>query len=111
MGLDYFVVDIETCPIKLQGVLDLDEEEMKKLLNPIDSRIVSIGLRYNGEDFIFHEEDEKEMLVKFWEKWKAIKSEKRDSKVVGFNIKIFDLPFIVARSFIHNVKISSFFLR
>jgi hypothetical protein len=50
------------------------------------------------------------MLHDFWTEWESI-SKGRDMQVVGFNITNFDLPFIVARSFIHDVPISPFLLK
>jgi len=41
--MTFFCVDVETCPIDLEAALKMGEEERKKLLNPIDSRIVAIG--------------------------------------------------------------------
>jgi uncharacterized protein len=110
MGEEYFVIDIETCPIDMDSYNKLDEEERKKLLNPIDSKIVAIGIRYNFENIIISRKNEKEILVSFWNKWKELKKN-ITIKIVGFNVKNFDLPFIVSRSFIHNVSVSSFLLK
>src|SRR3989338_5513821 len=104
-----FILDIETCPIKMEGYFELPEEEQKKLLNPIDSRIVAIGIRANGKDIILMEEDEKKMLNDFWWEWKKALSP--SLQVVGFNIAHFDIPFLVTRSFIHNVPIVPFTLK
>ncbi|HLD86702.1 MAG TPA: ribonuclease H-like domain-containing protein [Candidatus Nanoarchaeia archaeon] len=109
MTADHFILDIETCPIKMEGYFGLPEEEQKKLLNPIDSRIVAIGIRVNGKDIIFQEEDEKKMLNDFWWEWKKALSP--SFQVVGFNCAHFDIPFLVTRSFIHNVPIVPFTLK
>jgi uncharacterized protein YprB with RNaseH-like and TPR domain len=105
----YFVIDIETCPIDLDKYFSLDEEGKKKLLNPIDSRIVAIGLKYSGENKIISGK-EKKMLEDFWLEWKLIKKNPL-VKVVGFNINSFDIPFLVTRSLIHNVPIIPFTLK
>ena len=110
-NMGYFIVDIETCPIDLDNYQKLDEEEKKKKLNPIDSKIVAIGLRYAGKDIIFSDEDEKKILEDFWLEWKSIKKSNFNIQVVGFNINNFDLPFLVTRSFIHNVIISPFTIK
>jgi len=108
---DYFVVDIETCPADLDGCQKLDEEERKKLINPIDSRIIAIGLRHNGKNLIFAEGSEKRMLEQFWDEWMAIKQENPYSKIVGFNIKDFDLPFLISKSLVNNIVISPFLIK
>jgi hypothetical protein len=69
----YMVVDIETCPINPENVKDLPEEDQKKLINPVDSKIVAIGMRVNGTNTIFFSEDEKTMLQDFWLEWKTTK--------------------------------------
>ena len=91
MNRKYIILDIETCPISLENYFEKDEEEKLKLLNPIDSRIVAIGLRFENVNYIFQSEDEKEILSKFWEKWKEIKLGSALIPVVGFNITSFDI--------------------
>ena len=93
----YFVVDVETCPIDLDGyfLLETDEEKIKKL-NPIDSKIIAIGIRNRGESKIFSG-DEKDILTKFWSEWKKLKYGSPSILLVGFNVTNFDIPFIVAR--------------
>lgn len=106
----YFIIDIEVCPIYLEKYEELSEEQRIKLLNPIDSKIIALGIRYNGQNRVFLGEDEKKLLEDFWNEWKSIK--KNDSiKVVGFNINNFDLPFITTRSLICNVIISPFLIK
>jgi DNA polymerase elongation subunit (family B) len=108
---NYFIVDIETCPINLEGYNNLEEEEKTKLINPIDSKIIALGIRYKNENKIFMNEKEKEILSEFWNEWDKIKKENPSSIIVGFNIINFDLPFITSRSFIHNIKIIPFILK
>ena len=107
----YFVVDVETCPIDLDGyfLLETDEEKIKKL-NPIDSKIIAIGIRNRGESKIFSG-DEKDILTKFWSEWKKLKYGSPSILLVGFNVTNFDIPFIVARSFINNIEIVPFSLK
>ena len=107
----YFIVDIETCPIDLENYNSLNEEEKLKLINPIDSKIIALGIRYKNKTEIFISADEKKILEEFWSEWKRIKQENQNSLAVGFNIIRFDIPFIVARSFINNVEIVPFMLK
>jgi len=107
----YMVVDIETCPINLKGYFEKEEEDKLKLLNPIDSRIVAIGIRVNSVNKVFNSNNEKELLEDFWREWKEIKQGSPLVPVIGFNITQFDIPFIVTRSFILGVKIESFSLK
>ncbi len=106
----YFIVDIETSPIDLEGYFSLEEEDRKKKLNPIDSKIIAIGIRNRGENKLFLGE-EKEILVKFWSEWKKLRFGNPNILLVGFNVTNFDVPFVVVRSFIHNIEIVPFSLK
>jgi hypothetical protein len=108
--MEYIIIDTETCPIKLENYPALSEAEKKKLMNPIDSKLIAVGLRFNSKNLIIQNENERIMLEEFWKELKEIRKEK-ETKIVGFNIKDFDLPFLVTRSFINNVKITPFILR
>ncbi len=107
---DYLILDVESCPNNLKGYDTLSEEDKLKLLNPIDSRIVALGVRHKGEDTIILAGDEKKMLEEFWILWKKKMMGDPTLKVVGFNIKEFDIPFIVTRSFINDVEVFPFTL-
>lgn len=107
----YFIVDIETVPINLDTYFSKEENERLEFLNPMDSKIFAIGIRYNEKNILISGDDEKEVLEKFWEKWRQISIESKVTNVVGFNIIRFDMPFITARSFINNVKIKPFNLK
>ena len=109
MTINYFIIDIETCPINIESYKNKNEEERIKLLNPIDSKIIAIGIRHSTANQIFFSENEKEILEKFWEEWRKIKKENPNAQIYGFSILNFDIPFLVARSFINNVAIPSFF--
>ena len=106
---NYFIVDVETCPMDMQKHDALPEEVRKQLLNPIDSRAVAMGIRRNGSDTIFSGQDEKKLLEGFWAEWRKVRE--GGAFIVGFNLLSFDIPFIVTRSFIHQVKISPFNLK
>ena len=105
---NYFVIDIETCPINIELYKNKNEEERLKLLNPIDSKVIAIGIRHSAQNQIFFSENEKEILQNFWEEWRKIKQENPNAQIYGFSILNFDIPFLVARSFINNVTIPSF---
>ncbi|MBI2668061.1 ribonuclease H-like domain-containing protein [Candidatus Woesearchaeota archaeon] len=105
---NYFIIDIETCPLNIEEYLSLEEEERTKLLNPIDSKIIALGIRYKNQNIIFMDEDENKILKEFWSEWKRIKDEDKNNIVVGFNLNNFDLSFITSRSFINNVQIAPF---
>jgi len=103
---DYIIFDIETCPLNLEGYDSLTEAEKGKLINPIDSRIVAIGVRHNGEDFVWCEDSEAVMLVSFWQFIEeSLRATNYQAKLVGFNVKEFDLPFLITRSFVNNIEI------
>src|SRR3989338_6550604 len=106
---NYFVIDIETCPMDMQKHDSLPEEERKQLINPIDSKAVAIGIRRNGSDIIFSGQDEKKLLEDFWAEWR--KARETGAFIVGFNLLSFDIPFLVTRSFIHKVPIAPFNLQ
>lgn len=109
--MSYAIVDIETCPLNLEGYFELDEETQKTLLNPIDSRIVAVGIKYEGKDRIMLSGNEKELLHQFWNEWREIKKGDSSAKIIGFNIKNFDLPFLTARSFINDIVIEPFLIK
>src|SRR3989344_486935 len=110
--MGYFYFDIGTCPLNKEEYLSRDEEGRKKLLNPIDSRIVAIGLRAAGKDTaILQEEDEKKMIDSFWHEFGAFRKLNPFGKLTGFNVKDFDLPFLVTRSFITGSVVVPFTLK
>ncbi len=109
--MDFVVIDVETCPVDKEKYLSLEEDGRKKFLNPIDSRIVAIGLKHSEKTVILMDADEKQMLEEFWAELTKFQKGNPSKKIVGFNIKDFDLPFLVTRSFIHNVKITPFLLK
>lgn len=108
---DYFIIDIETAPIDIITYQELNEEERLKKLNPIDSRIIAIGLRYNNTNYIFNDNDEKNLIEKFWQTWRLTKRSNPSFNVVGFNVSNFDIPFLITRSFINDIVIEPFTLK
>lgn len=112
--MNYLYVDIETVPVDKEKHLSYDEEERKKLINPIDSKIIAIGLKSSIDNkiIILQKDNEKEMLGEFWKIFSDFRNNSGlTNRVVGFNIKSFDISFIVTRCFINNVSIVPFVLK
>lgn len=112
MEPSYFIVDIETAPLlPFDDYQRLDKENKQKLMNPHDSKIIAVGLRFHGSDHIFSGDDEKKILENFWHHLQDLLQNKQFSYLVGFNITDFDFPFLITRSCIHNVAIVPFSLK
>jgi predicted PolB exonuclease-like 3'-5' exonuclease len=109
--MEYFYLDIETVPNDKEAYLSEKEEGRKKLLNPIDSHILAIGIKKGGVEsqILYSGEDERSILQGFWSTLAMSKG--TPFRMVGFNIKEFDLPFLVTRSFLKGVKIHPFILK
>lgn len=109
--MTYIIVDIETVPMDRQEYAKRDSHAEKvKLLNPIDSKIIAIGLKKKDiEPVVIMGNDEPSLLADFWKE--IGKSKSPSTKLVGFNIKDFDIPFLVTRSFVNNVEIVPFVLK
>jgi len=112
--MNYLYLDIETVPVDKDKHQSYDEEERKKLINPIDSKIIAIGLKstIDNKIIILQKDNEKEMLEEFWKIFSDFRNNNGlTNRVVGFNIKSFDISFIVTRSFFNNVPIVPFVLK
>ncbi len=112
--MNYMYLDIETVPTDKERCLLLDEEERKKLLNPIDSKIIAIGLKTTKDNkvVILQSDDEKQMLQDFWKLFSRFRDNNGlSNKVVGFNIKDFDISFLITRSFINNIHVIPFSIK
>ncbi len=109
--MSYIVIDIETVPLDRKEYEKRESHAEKiKLLNPIDSKIIAIGLKKkDSEPVVLVGGDEAELLAEFWKE--IAKSKSLSTKLVGFNIKDFDIPFLVTRSFVANVEIVPFTLK
>ena len=105
----YAIFSIQTAPIQLQDFFELSEEEQMKKINPLDSRIISIGVLYKGNVSIFSKGPESDIIADFWSFFKNTIS--ASTQLVGFNAKQFEIPFIVTRSFILNVNVPPFSLK
>ena len=103
--MDYLFLDIETAPLEINDefvmryLMDKKLTDASRSLNPNYSKIIIIGLKYNDELKLLTGE-EKNILEEFWNFIKE-----NNSTVITHNGYKFDVPFIIVRSIINNVKI------
>lgn len=69
-------------------------------LSPIENRIVMIGIKTEKEELIITSDNEKEIIEEFWQYLK----QNNVSMLIGFNIRSFDIPFIISRTFKYGIK-------
>ncbi len=110
MPTDFLVIDIETAPV-IPTPHDMQDEERRKKINPIDSRVVAVGMMDASGSRAFMHEDEAKILRETWAAWKAFRLSNPGAPIVGFNHTSFDIPFLVTRSFILGVPIHPFSVR
>jgi|ERR1041384_445096 hypothetical protein len=72
-------------------------------LDSITGRVVAIGLLDDGGFRILHDEHEAAVLREFWNSCRGEMG--RIHEMVGFNTHLFDLPFLVRRSWKHRVSV------
>lgn len=73
-------------------------------LDALTGRVLAVGLLNEEGDFSIIGHDEEPLLLK--EFWAACRSGMgRANRMVGFNTHLFDLPFLIRRSFKHRVDI------
>ncbi|HZR17850.1 MAG TPA: ribonuclease H-like domain-containing protein [Verrucomicrobiae bacterium] len=73
-------------------------------LDPLTGRVLAIGLMTQEAQFsVIADEDEARLLQDFWRSCRGDKG--RLNRMVGFNSRSFDLPFLIRRSFKHRVDI------
>lgn len=108
------IIDLETAPLIFDRTTKIDEETGEKkdigALSPITGKITAIAWLVVGtgfEPFSVCSTDETALLTKFWQ---AITNTAQEHtlRFVGFNIKQFDMHFLLVRSLACNVKICSF---
>ena len=78
-----------------------DEYITKAALSPLTGRVLAIGVKTDGERGVFDYNDEKHTLKEFWKYF-------RHNNVaiwVGHNSNNFDWPFLIKRSWKHNITI------
>ena len=73
-------------------------------LDPLTGRVVAVGLLFENSEFlVLADEDEKALL---WGFWSVCRGEMgRINRMIGFNTRLFDLPFLIRRSFKHRVEV------
>ena len=74
-------------------------------LDPLTGRVVAVGLLYpdSGEFHVIGHEDEAATLREFWDVCRG--EQGRINQMVGFNTHLFDLPFLIRRSWKHRVPV------
>jgi 3'-5' exonuclease len=70
-------------------------------LDPLTGRVLVIGLLDQGGIRILDAEDEAELLRQFWNVCRGEMG--RVNQMVGFNTHLFDLPFLIRRSWKHRI--------
>lgn len=105
--MSYFVVDLETTPIKFEDeeILEyLIEKKFPKGIHPVFSKIIVIGLKDSSQNVIkiLRNEDEETLLKEFWE----IIENVNPDRIITWNGYSFDIPFIEVRSRLNGIKIS-----
>jgi uncharacterized protein YprB with RNaseH-like and TPR domain len=74
-------------------------------LDPLTGRVVAVGLLYpdSGEFHVIGHDDESATLREFWDVCRG--QQGRINQMVGFNTHLFDLPFLIRRSWKHRVPV------
>ncbi len=104
--MKYIFLDIETAPLEIKDdyvikyLMDKKLTDASRSLDPNYSKIIVIGVKNENNSRLFAGE-EKQILIDFWNFIKE-----NEGIVVTHNGYKFDIPFIIARSIINNVKIT-----
>jgi len=72
-------------------------------LDPLTGRVLVIGLLDQGSIRILDDVDEAELLRQFWNVCRGEMG--RLNQMVGFNTHLFDLPFLIRRSWKHRIVV------
>jgi hypothetical protein len=103
--MDYLVVDIETVPLDIKDevireyLMDKQISREMRCFNPLYSKIICIGLKpKNKESILLSGDDETKLLEEFWS------IAKEHNLFITHNGYGFDVPFIMIRSAINNIK-------
>ena len=73
-------------------------------LDPLTGRVVAIGLLFENSEFaVIGHDDEAQTLREFWEVCRGEMG--RIHRMIGFNTHLFDLPFLIRRSFKHRIEV------
>jgi DNA polymerase elongation subunit (family B) len=101
-ALDYLFKNLERDAADAEDVERRREDMVARFgLDPTTGRVIVIGLLdvETGSATVFDDDEEKELLSKFWE-WLATHEHER---YVTFNGKRFDIPFMNIRSALHEL--------
>jgi len=72
-------------------------------LDPLTGRVVAIGILRNAEFRVLSNECEAAVLLDFWDV--CVGQMGRINEMIGFNTHLFDLPFLVRRSWKHGIPV------
>jgi len=74
-------------------------------LDPLTGRVLAVGVLYpdSREFFIIGDDDEAQILREFWNLTRGEMG--RINHMVGFNTHLFDLPFLIRRSWKHRIQV------
>lgn len=104
------MLDIETTPFEITNedvktyLMDKKISKEQRCFDPKYSKVILICVKpINQEVKVFHNEDEKQLLTEFWD---YMKNNFTNTTLVTHNGYKFDIPFLILRSCIHNVKIT-----
>ncbi len=70
-------------------------------LNPLEDRIIAIGIKLEDEEVVLTYNDEKQIIKEFWNYLRKF----NDFKLIGFNSAEFDIPFLIIRSLRYKIPI------
>ena len=93
-------------PAKIAAKIDEKQKAFvdKAALSPISSTILAVGIYCeSGDKKMLHGEDEADLIRKTWDSLTEHRAFTRD--VIGWNIKRFDFPFLIKRSWANKVRI------
>ena len=78
-------------------------------LDPLTGRVVAIGLLFEDRSLqtatfaVIGHDDEAAILREFWNTCRGEMG--RVNRMIGFNTRLFDLPFLIRRSFKHRIEV------
>jgi len=75
----------------------------KAALDPLTGRVLAIGVIDQNGFRILQNEDEAALLTEFWELCRGEMG--RVHQLIGFNTHLFDLPFLIRRSWKHRIPV------
>ncbi len=105
--MKYLALDIETVPFEInhkdiiQYLMDKKISKERRSFDPNYSRIIVIAVKENEETKVFDNENEKLLLEEFWSYLKT----KKDFILITHNGYKFDIPFLILKSCINEVKV------